>query len=917
MTKIATLKAALLMFFTISFLAIQAQEDVYTIEGQVKDQSTLKKLDMAQVRVLQNGAEFDVYDCGGSGRFSFDLPLGYVYDISCSRADYVSKTIRVDTKNIPMEDRAGGFISQTDFFLFKYIEGFNLEIMKEPVGKAGFDQQKNDVVWDGDYIERQKAKIDAEFKRLEDLEKNRDKLQKEFDDLMLKGGQKMIEKKYGEAMEKFSGAKKIFPDNKEAQAKYDEAKRLFDEEQAAKDLEARYSKLLADGDKAIASKNWQLGKTLFTEASVLKPQERLPKDKLKEIDDALAAEENRVQYDKLIKDADAKFENKDYGVCIQKYEEASKLIPSEDYPRDQIVKAKALRDAMMADEAERQRMEQRYKDLMTLGERNFKDKKYEDALTNYEEASGIKPDEKQPKDRIDEINKILADLKAKQSEMDALASANADKERIEKEYQEHITKANGLFDTSKLSEARSEYEAALALKPGEKYPKARITKIDEMLAEAESAKAGKDLADANKKAEEDRLKAEELARKEKEEREAQIEAERQARMEKEMADRQAEADARAQADARNKERGKLFSEVDRSREDEVEEYYRQAAESAEKSKYTNVEQTHRDQEAFLASRNEESVSKRNDNLENVNATKDDLVNVYRDGSLVTAESQRITDDKKKQAEKNSDQYTERADQSRERNLDKVTEIKTVQSQVSENDRIRMQSISQTEQKIEKYQDMNAGYTSKGDAQRKSNIYDVDKKKEDQEKAKKEGEVVREQNIEAVTEKKDLQTSAANDALSAAEVRRETAVSNVDEKKDQQASVSDGKEVFRSQKVEEVDAQKSKTEMMALEKDAASASKAYETRQELFDKNPGHAKDAGDYPVIAGTEKLKEGVTETSYELPNKTVIERTVKIGNKVDRYKKVVSKFGIYYFKNDKPITENTWNSETLDIGE
>jgi hypothetical protein len=45
------------------------------------------------------------------------------------------------------------------------------------------------------------------------------------------------------------------------------------------------------------------------------------------------------------------------------------------------------------------------------------------------------------------------------------------------------------------------------------------------------------------------------------------------------------------------------------------------------------------------------------------------------------------------------------------------------------------------------------------------------------------------------------------------------------------------------------------------------------------------------------------------------VIERTVKRGNKVDIFRKVISKTGTYYFKNGRSITEAQWKRETLDV--
>jgi hypothetical protein len=894
-----------------------AQDDTYTIEGQVKDKSSLKKLEAAQVRVLQNGAEYDVYDCGGSGRFKFDLPLGYVYDIVCSRTEYVTKSIRIDTKNIPLEDREGGFISQTDFFLFKYIEGFNMDIMKDPVGKASFDPQKNDVAWDEDYIARQNSKIEAEFKRLEDLAKNMDKMKAEFDELMLKGGQKMIEKKYQEAMDKFSAAKKIFPDNKDAIAKYEEAKALFDAEQAGKELEARYKKYCDDGEKAMSSKNWQQAKNQYTEAQKLKPEERLPKDKLAEIDKQLALEANREEYDRILVDADAKFNNKDYAVCIKKYQEASKLIPSEEYPRSQIVKAQAALDALMADEANRQKLEQRYKDLLQLGERNVKDKNYETALTNYEEASGLKPEEQLPIDKMNEIRKILDDLAAKEKEANALANANSEKDRIQKEYDARIKEGNTLFTANELEKARSEFQAALDLKPSEKYPKAKISDIDKMLEDLAKQSGKEDELEAKRKADEERLAKEEAARKEKEDQLARIEAERLERIEKERLDREAAAEARAAKDARNREKGERFNQVDRSTEDEVEAYYRQAAESAEKSKFTTIQQQHEDQANFRADKEGDALAAQKENVEAVNAQKDEWQNVYRNGEGVTLKAEREAQEQKAQAEKNTKGYQEAADKKRQDNEAVVQSDKDTQAKLVNNDRIRLSSIAETDTKKSNYIKQQEDFVNKSEASRKSNIYNVEKEKDSQKDVQYDGEKVRQENMTLVVEAKNRALEQAQDVKSASEVRLESAVRDVEKQKEIATSVGDGKDEIRQIRLDEINQTKEDQEMATIERDAKSSARAFEKREDAFSKNPGREKDTSEYPVIPGTENLPQGVTETSYELPNKTVIERTVKIGNKVDRYKKVVSKFAIYYFKNDKPVTENTWNTETLDIGE
>jgi hypothetical protein len=63
------------------------------------------------------------------------------------------------------------------------------------------------------------------------------------------------------------------------------------------------------------------------------------------------------------------------------------------------------------------------------------------------------------------------------------------------------------------------------------------------------------------------------------------------------------------------------------------------------------------------------------------------------------------------------------------------------------------------------------------------------------------------------------------------------------------------------------------------------------------------------PTLYGT---PEGVSEQSYDIPNGLVIERTVRIGNKIRKFRKVITKSGVYYFEGERSITQETWQRET-----
>lgn len=126
---------------------------------------------------------------------------------------------------------------------------------------------------------------------------------------------------------------------------------------------------------------------------------------------------------------------------------------------------------------------------------------------------------------------------------------------LEKEYQKVILNANKLFDSRKYEASKIAYSKALALKPNETYPKARLAEVEKMIAylkERERLAAEKTNTDA---AEKDRIaKEKELAA-------VAAEKERLAK-EKELADAAAEKAriAKEKAMADNAERERLAKE---------------------------------------------------------------------------------------------------------------------------------------------------------------------------------------------------------------------------------------------------------------------------------------------------------------------------------------------------------------------
>jgi hypothetical protein len=89
-------------------------------------------------------------------------------------------------------------------------------------------------------------------------------------------------------------------------------------------------------------------------------------------------------------------------------------------------------------------------------------------------------------------------------------------------------------------------------------------------------------------------------------------------------------------------------------------------------------------------------------------------------------------------------------------------------------------------------------------------------------------------------------------------------------------------------------------------------RVFDSRIEDLERSKNVSDDAYGYVLSEADQEVLMGIHEESYDIPNGLVIERTVRTGNFVVRYRKVVTKTGIYYFKGDRSITLDTWKRET-----
>jgi tetratricopeptide (TPR) repeat protein len=266
------------------------------------------------------------------------------------------------------------------------------------------------------------------------------------------GDRLLSESKYNEALNAFKQALSIKPDEAYPLAKTAEINSILSKQKS--DSES-YAQALRTGDKALAAGDYSLALTSYQDARKIKPSEQYPQVQIAEINAKLAFQLKKDEkYTTVINTGDKLFADKDYNNALTAYTEASELKKNEKYPQDQIAKINILL-------TDSHSVDVNYTSAITEGDKLLKIKDYAEAKSAFVKATGLKPAEIYPKQRIIEINKII----------DEIALANS------ADYNKALDVANKLYNKKIFDQAIDAYEAAAKINPGDAYPELQIGKI--------------------------------------------------------------------------------------------------------------------------------------------------------------------------------------------------------------------------------------------------------------------------------------------------------------------------------------------------------------------------------------------------------------------------------------------------------
>ena len=310
-------------------------------------------------------------------------------------------------------------------------------------------------------------------------------IDKTYNEAITKGNKQIEQKTYPEARITFQEARKLKPTEllpDEMIAKIDALIATTERELAARLKEEANQKLRQEAqdnsfneamnkaNKAFTDSDFNTAKTGYQTALTIKNTDPTAKDKLAQTEAKLAQLAKLTQdYNTAINVANKHVGDKQYKEAKSKYQEALQYLPDSDYPKRQIEK---LDELLLQAGAEHQK-EELYASAIKEGEAMFANKNYSGARLPFVKASGLKPSEPLPVQRIREIDKLLADL----------ALEEAKNKSIESGYLESIKRADQAFADKEYTSARLIYGESLSVKPTEQYPTSRIAEIDKLLAD--------------------------------------------------------------------------------------------------------------------------------------------------------------------------------------------------------------------------------------------------------------------------------------------------------------------------------------------------------------------------------------------------------------------------------------------------
>ena len=445
---------------------IFGQDDpILIFEGKVSDVSGIK-IEGAKISVKQDGSVIKTETTASNGKYKeIKCDFGHIYELTFSKSGYVSKTLLLDTKKgYYPEEVEKKSYIESSVQLFKKQSDVDYSIVTDR--PVGKARiNPTDSKLDWDFNYVNQRKKEIES-YIKSVAENARQQEELFNKMVKEGNLAFTKTNYSIAILKYKEALKIKSSSAVVQ-KIKDAEDKIAQLEKDKEKDAEFLALIQKGENLILSQKFDEAIAIFNQAKEVKPGDRLPYTKIEEAENKkqeLANAEINKKYQAKMAEAKKAFDQKTWDSAKKLYQEASDIKPSERDPKDRIIQI----DGIVANEKS---AEENYANLIKEGEESLTSKDYDKAILKYNAALQIKPLEQLPKQQI----KKAQELKA---EAERLA-------QLDNQYNSIISKADKFFNDALYNEAKNEYQQALKIKSNEQYPNDQLIAIAAKLKEIE------------------------------------------------------------------------------------------------------------------------------------------------------------------------------------------------------------------------------------------------------------------------------------------------------------------------------------------------------------------------------------------------------------------------------------------------
>ncbi|HPF50867.1 MAG TPA: hypothetical protein PK335_04790, partial [Draconibacterium sp.] len=429
------------------------------------------------IEMTEDGKRAPDYGIGSSGKFKLELDYNHKFELIFKREGNFPQKITIETAVpktvLDSNPRFPAF--PVNINLFKEIPGVDASFSENTVLKIFYSPSVDNFVQELYYNDAQiKKLIEQAMLQGEQIDRRAEymskltraelaELRKEYNELLEQAGKEYAAEQFLDALDGYKAASQIFPDEQFPKDRIAEINDLLGLIMVSAELDkamlARFDKLVKDGDLQFGQQKYSDAKKSYDRALSIKPSDEYVLGQLDKIAQIQKQQHLEEEYKSLLASGDQALKELLYNEAIGQFQKALELKPNETYPKNKINEINGL----LANQRENQEKQKNYDDAMKEGERQFTKQFYDKALTSFENALTYRPNDAKATKRIAETREIMQGI------LDQIA------------FDKFIAEADKAYKKELFSEALSNYEEALALVPDEPRTKKRVEEIRQII----------------------------------------------------------------------------------------------------------------------------------------------------------------------------------------------------------------------------------------------------------------------------------------------------------------------------------------------------------------------------------------------------------------------------------------------------